>query len=107
VAIDRIPLKRDGGLWRIAPAEDHPNLVWSEALNFEADMKLVSYQRTRHGDFYLWADEATNATYPMSASELYSALLISMPEDGHLSGLWAVIQSGQKFSLRLIEELED
>lgn len=103
-----IPFKLDGGLWRIAPDKDHHNLVWGEPSEFEAEMKLVNYQRSsRFGDFYLWVDETTNATYPMSPAELYSALLISMPEDGHLAGLWTVVESGRRYSLRLIEELAD
>jgi len=102
-----IPMKRDGGLWMVPPVEGHPNLVWEPPGEFEADMKLVGYLKTAKGDFFLWADEETNATYPMVPKELYEALLKSMPEDGHLSGAWTVVQSNGRYTLRLVEELED
>lgn len=99
-------MKLDGGLWMVPPVDGHPNLVWEDSAEFEADMKLVGYLKTAKGDFFLWADEETNATYPMLPKELYNALLISMPEDGKLSGAWTVVESNQRYSLRLVEELE-
>lgn len=105
---EQIPMKLDGGLWLTAPDEGHANLVWADPFEFDAELKLVGYQKTaRRGDFYLWADTETNATFPMSPRELYEALLKSMPEDGVLDGLWGFTKNNGRFSLRLIEELED
>ena len=105
---EQIPMKLDGGLWLTAPEEDHPNLVWADPFEFEAELKLVGYQKTaRRGDFFLWADTKTNATFPMSPRELYDALIKSMPEDGVLFGAWTMIKANGRFSLRLIEDLED
>ena len=102
----KIPMKRDGGLWLKPPHAEHPNLVWEDSTEFEADMKLVGFLRTAKGDFFLWADQATNATYPMISEELYSAALKSMPDQGMLNGVWTVVQSKHGFSLRLLKELE-
>lgn len=101
---NRVPFKKDGGLWFTKPRDGHPNLVWKSAESFDADMKLVSYQKTDKGDFFLWADNETNATYPMTLEVLCEMPLRSLVEDGYIEGTWTVCQRGNKFSLLLVEE---
>lgn len=102
-----MPFKKDGGLWFTKPRENHPNLVWQAPVEFEAELHLVSYQKTNKGDFFLWADTETNVTYPMTPEVLYEMLLRSFVEDGYIEGVWTVCQRGNKFSLLLVEEFTE
>ncbi len=102
-----VPIKKDGGLWFTEPRKGHPNVVWETVNEFEAEMKLVSYQKTPKGDFYLFADTETNATYPMLPEELHDMLLKSLVEDGYIEGAWSVAKHGNKYSLHLVEEFTD
>lgn len=101
------PYKKDGGLWFTEPKPGHTNLEWKNTQEFEAELKLVNYQRTPKGDFFLWADTETNVTYPMLPDELFDMLLRSFVEDGYIEGVWTVVQRNNKYSLQLVEELTD
>lgn len=103
----QVPFKKDGGLWFTEPKSNHPNLVWREPEIFEAEMKLVSYQKTAKGDFFLWADAETNATYPMTPMDLYSLLLKTFVEDGYVEAAWTVVPRDGRYGLQFVEELTD
>lgn len=101
------PFKKDGGLWFMSPSDGHMNLVWQDIKEFTAELKLVSFQRTAKGSFYLMVDEETNATYPISCEEMCDMLLKAIMEDGYVQGRWTFVQRGSKYSLRLVQELMD
>jgi hypothetical protein len=105
--VTEIPYKKDGGLWFTEPKQGHANLIWRAPEEFEGELKLVSYQKTPKGDFFLWADTETNVTYPMIPEELHDMLLKALVEDGYIEGSWTVVQHGSKYSLSLVEEIID
>jgi hypothetical protein len=101
----KIPVKRDGGLWFTVPYPNQKNLVWEDPSEFEAVMELVSYQKTVKGSFYLWADQDTNATYPMIVEEFAKLPEAVIGSDKPVEAAWTFVQYDDKYSLSYLEEV--
>jgi hypothetical protein len=119
----KVPYKKDGGLWFVPPKKEYKNgawvnklswlkkndnLEWRDPEQFEAELKLVHYNETPEGSFYLWADTDTNMTYPMVPQEMQDMLMKAFVEDGYIEGIWTIVRSdNNKYSLHLVEEVID
>ena len=104
--VRQAPFKKDGGLWNFPPIQKD-NLVWEDIEEWDAELKMVGYNRGRSAAFFLWVDIEDNTSYPMFLTDMSEAIQKSVIAHGTIDGRWTVVKRGQNYGIKLISQYEE
>lgn len=104
--VRQAPFKKDGGLWHYPPYSQD-NLVWEPIEEWDAEMKMVGYNRGRSAAFFLWVDTEDNSSYPMFLTDMSDALKAAVIDKGVIDGTWTVVKRGMNYGLKLVSQFEE
>jgi len=104
--VRQAPFKKDGGLWHY-PQLSQDNLIWEDIEVWEAEMKMVGYNRGRSAAFFLWVDTEDNSSYPMFLTDMSEAVQQAVMDHGVVDGSWTIVKRGQNYGLKLVSQYEE